>query len=216
MGLNAIVKYLSIGLAIILISSTSSALTIEGSLYTDPAGEYVYNSVLDHKEEIVYEQSKANVPLIQEVKNKRERKHLNKVAGRDLDGYSKLIIKKLNDKNVLIQVDRQEYHHKEAIDLQYEVHGVFTNGTWEDLINDRSVVIALTEESKAASKRSVKVYLEQLIMSIANQNKAARFFGGFKDAHINKDSFLFNAPILEGTKRALSQKFQIRSDFRLD
>lgn len=216
MGLNDIIKYISIGLTIILISSTSSALSIEGSLYTDPMGVYVYNSVLDHKEEIVYEQSAANVPLIQEVKNKKERKQLNKVAGRDLNGYSKLIIKKVDEKNVSIEVDRQEYYRDEAIDLQYKVQGVFAKGTWDDLINDRPVVIALTEESKTKSKSSVKTYLEKLIMNIANQNKAARFFGGFDQAVINKDSFKFNAPFLEGTKKALSQKFNIRSDFRLD
>src|SRR5690606_20064992 len=111
---------------------------------------------------------------------------------------------------------RQEYYQNEAIGLQYKVQGVFAKGTWDDLINDRPVLIALTDEAKTRSKSNVKVYLEKLIMNIANQNKAARFFGGFDKAVINKDSFKFNAPFLEGTKKALSQKFNIKSDFKLN
>lgn len=210
--INDLIKYLTVALAVSLISSTSSALIIEGELNSRDA-EMTYESVLDHKEEVVYEQSGANMVMTQILKNKKpEVSSANQVAGRELDGYSKLILTKVDEKTLTIQVDKEEYEGKVAIPLKYTVTAYFAEGSWSDLIANKAVKIMLTAEAKRITQQKVKEYMAQKIFVRAD--KKARFIGGFDS--INMKSFAFEASLLEGSKRILKQMISLHSQFILN
>lgn len=109
MGLNDVMKYFFITLAVSLISVTSSAMNVEinGKLTSTTIGDYSFEGVLDHKEEVVYEQYDANVPVEQIIDKDVKQKNLNAVAGKNIEGYSKLILKKIDEKTVFIEGDRR-------------------------------------------------------------------------------------------------------------
>lgn len=221
MELNSLIKYLFITLAIALISSTSSAITVKGSLYTNPKGTYTYESTLDHKEEIVYEQTGANVPLVQDINNKQDLNKMNSVAGVNLGGYSKLIITKVDEKNVMIESDRQEYiTNTEVAKLNYKAAGTISKGTWSDLLANKPVVITLSAASKENLRTRLKSYLSVVIRTMANQKLKAE--GGFKAAVVGSFKSIMIADeqtsiesVFEGNKDTMNQRFNMRAGFML-
>ncbi len=226
---NMLIKYLFVTLAIALISSTSSAITVEGALSSIRVGDNSYHSVLDHKEEVVYEQVAADVPVKQEINKQIEQKNLNSVAGVTIDGYSKLILKKVNENTLTIEGDRQEYFNKnEAVVLKYKVLGKFVKGTWSDLISDKPVKIVFEEVTTAKAKSTLKAYIEKVIKNVANNTLAemakskqlgqrvkARTVGEFTRAEILADKFKLHMVALEGTKKQLKQTFLLDTQFKL-
>lgn len=229
LSLNNLIKCIFITIAIALISSTSSAITVEGALSSVRVGDYSYSSVLDHKEEVVYEQVSADVPVRQEINKQVEQKNLNAVAGVTIGGYSKLILKKIDEKTITIEGDRQEYFSKaEPVALKYVVKGHFTQGTWNDFISDKAVKIVFEETTTARAKPTLKTYIEKVIKNIANKKLAemanskqlsqrikASAVGTFTRAEIASEKFKLNMVALEGTKKQLKQSFVLDTQFKL-
>lgn len=230
MGLNDIIKYLFIGLAITVICSVSSAMVIDGKLTTIELGDYSYQRVLDHNEEVVYEQQGANVPVRQVIKNDVEQKNLNSVAGKDIGGYSKLILRKIDEHTVSIEGDRQEYHSDSNIpaELRYTVTGKFVKGTWSDLISNKPIKITFNPDGTPTIRAKLKGYLEKVITSLGNKKLAAmaaskswtervkaNAVGYFTRTEVPTDKLAITMVALEGTKESLSQSFTLDTEFRL-
>lgn len=214
MGINNIIKIVSIGLAMAVISSTSHALTYEGSLTTSPKGTYTYNATLDHKEEVVYEQSAADVTftLVKMKNNQQKKLKANEVPGKNANGYSKLIVKKIDEKNVSIEVDKQDYSGNQTIPLKYTVRGFFAVGTWSDFISNKLVQIKLTDESKKLSQNPVRAYMSKVIKLIGDKMNP---IGNFKGIQMAATDFKFDVPVIQGTKKRLTQDFNINTKFKL-
>ncbi len=217
-NMNELIKYLSITMAVALISSTSSAITREAKLITSPEGKFVYNAILDHKEEIVFEQNSANVTFLQQKvneTNKRSGKKItaNKVPGKDASGFSELIMKKIDDKNVTIEINRREYPEKNLrIDLHYQITGKFAKGTWTDLLADKDVNIILSLDSKRTSQSQLRPYMAKVIKSIGDEQHP---LGRFKGIELTEENFVFDLKSISGKKKAMIQTFDISTKFKL-
>lgn len=215
MSTNEIIKYISIVLSVAVIGSVSSAMSVDGKLFTDPIGDYTYSSVLDYKEEVVYEQTEASIRLVQEVDSKKTIRSLDNVPGKNANGYSKLIIKKLDENNVTIEASRQEYFGNETAELKYIVKGAFLKGSWADLVSGKAISIAVAQDSQALFRNKVKDYLGNVIKCMANAGFGAKLIGGFQMIKIPDDKFRLDAYTLVGTKKELNQKFEFDATFKL-
>jgi hypothetical protein len=222
MGLNNLIKIISIGLTIAVVSSTSHAITISGALDTPRSGIYTYTSTLDHNEEVVYEQSSTEVILDQKINGQKERYTIVTTPGKDANGYSKLAVKKIDEKNVTIEIDRTEYpDNVTPINLKYAVKGTFVQGKWSDMLANKPIQIALTSEAKMFTRSKIKLYLEMFIKSKANEKLATlsafkqAIVGSFKSAKLVDSEFKFDTTMLAGNKKELKQGFQINTLFNI-
>lgn len=218
MGLNDIIKYIFIGIAITVVCSVSSAGARPVFITTDKQemrsavdsnissgnkkrqyfatidntssrNEYRYSARSTSPNEIEFVQTGVDLALFQLVGDE-----LTTVLEKQNNAQvSKIVFKRKDDQNIQIFIERVSFEGGRENPLHYEVSAAFKEGNWEDLANNRKVTIAVSRQDEIKSKRYIQEWLRRTVFYKAVQKASVKIKQVVSTADLE-----FRAPIISG------------------